>query len=357
MPEHRATSGDEEIWSWPLVEGAPARTWAIVAWVSVSVWFLAFLLIFVLSNLGPQERGSPLETVAIVAIVVGGALTFVGFPAMFRQAHREIATGYSTVWWAWVRGSTPLVNPRTRRIEGGSTDRFDPAAARARAPWSSSAVSASSRPTPPVGPRLNHARTIARSSALASTVLAVFAIVARVQSGATTVHDTLTTGAIVLGGFLVAFLAAAFIFRAVQANRLAKVSRVTTGIILACYITPQVRASQDRLGLRKGVIPQIPVLVFDADGFSLWRASGTPKPVVTIGRRDVISLDATRVFSGRSSTPGLEVDVIPPDERVPFIMEFTIFDPSRMLAAANEEKIAALITSITELWSNARANS
>jgi hypothetical protein len=38
-------------------------------------------------------------------------------------------------------------------------------------------------------------------------------------------------------------------------------------------------------------------------------------------------------------------------------MEFTIFDPSRMLVAANEEKIAALITSITELWSNARANS
>ena len=148
-----------------------------------------------------------------------------------------------------------------------------------------------------------------------------------------------------------ATIAAAFVFRAVQANHLSKVSRLATGIIIACHSTPEVRASEERLGLRKGVIPRTPVLVFDADGLSIWRASGIPRPGVTITRRDVISLNATRVFSGRTSTPGLEVQVIPPNERFPFIMEFTVFDPSRILAAATEEKIGALITSITAVWS------
>ena len=151
---------------------------------------------------------------------------------------------------------------------------------------------------------------------------------------------------------LVATIAAAFVFRAAQADHLSKVSQVATGIIVAGYSTPQVRASQERLGLPRGVIPRIPVLVFDAEGLSIWRASGVPRPVVTISRRDVMSLDTTTIFSGRVSTPGLEVQVIPPDERLPFIMEFTVFDPTRMLAAANEAKLRALIQSITDLWSH-----
>jgi hypothetical protein len=355
VPEHRSTPGDEEVWAWPLVNGTPARTWAVVAWVSVSVWFLAFLLALVLAFLGPQGTRSSLETVAIVGFAVGGVLTFVGFPLMFRQAHREIASGYSTIGWGWIRGSTPLVNPRSRSIEGGTTDRFDAAVARAHAPWSSSAVGASPSPTPPTAPRLNHARAILRSSAIASTVLAGFAILARTRHGTPSVLDTLITGAIVLGGLLVVTLAAAFILRAAQATQLAKVSQLATGIIVSCYSTPQVRASQERLGLRNGVIPRTPVLVFDADGFSIWRASGVPRPVVTIARRDVISLDTTTIYSGRNSTPGLKVRVIPPDERLPFIMEFTLFDPSRMLAAANEEKIGTLITSITDAWCSAAA--
>ena len=355
MPEHRSTSAEQKVWVEPFVDGAPARTWSAVAWVSVCVWFSAALLAIVLAFLGPPGTRSPLETVAIVGFIVGGALTLVGFPAMFRQAHREIAAGYSTIVGFWVRGSTPLVNPRTKRIEGGSTDRFDAAAARARAPWAS-AVDHVAQPlapaTPLTGPRLNHARIITRSTAIASTLLAAVAIWARSLGRAPSAPDNLITGAIILGGLLVATLAAALIVRAVQANRLLKVSQVTTGIVVSCYATAQLRASGERLGLRKGAIPRIPVLVFDGDGLSIWRASGVPRPVITITRRDVLRLDATRIFSGRSSAPGLEVDVIPPDERLPFIMEFTIFDPSRMLATADEQKIEALIRSITAAWSH-----
>jgi hypothetical protein len=289
------------------------------------------LLAFVLAFLGPAWTSSALETVAIVGFIVGGVLTFLAFPVMFRQAHREIAAGYSTIVGSRVRGSTPLVNPRTRRIEGGSTDRFDAATARARVPWASSADRGSQPPSPGTsltGPQLNYARTIARNSAIASTVLAVMAIWARSRNGTPSVPDTLITGGIVLGGLLALTLVASFIFRGIQASRLSKVSRLTTGIILACYIAPQARASQERLGLRRGLIPRIPVLVFDGDGFSIWSTSGDPRPVVTIARRDVLALDPTWVFSGRT------------------------FDPSRMLAAANEQKIEALITSITAAWIN-----
>jgi hypothetical protein len=327
----------------------------VVAWVSVCVWLLAALLAILLAFRGPPWTSSPLETVAIVGFIVGGALAIFGFPAMFRQAHREIAAGYSTVIGSWVRGSTPLVNRRTRRIEGGSTDRFDAVAARARAPWASPADRGSQPPTARtslVGPQLNFVRTITRSTAISSTVLAAMAIWARSRNGTPSALGTLTTGGIVLGGLLVVTLTAAFIVRAIQASQSSEVSRLADGIVLACYITPQARASQERLGLRKGLIPRFPVLVFDGDGFSIWSTSGIPRPVITITRRDVLSLDATRVFSGWTSAPGLEIDVVPPDERLPFVMEFTIFDPSRMLTAANEQKIDALIASITAVWSH-----
>jgi hypothetical protein len=346
---------DEGIWEAPLVGGTPASSLVILAAVSMSVGFAAALLAVVLNFVAPRLMdfwgGSPTAVVVVVFFVVGGVMAGFGFPALFRQANREIAAGYTTLKWSSLRGSVPLVNPRTRRIERVGPPRFDATAARARAPWSSAAASQSkSVPLPPT-PRLSRAAARARWAAIAGIVLFAIAIWARVQDGSVSGVGTLLIGAIVIGVLLVALISAALVFRALLAGRLSKVSQVETGIIAACYCAPQTLASSERLGVARGVIPRVAVLVFDTEGFSIWRASGVPTPTVSVTRHDVISLDTTIITSGRTSTTGLEVTVIPPDERWPFLMKFTVFDPSRILAAADEEKLDVLIRSVTDMWS------
>jgi len=181
-------------------------------------------------------------------------------------------------------------------------------------------------------------------------MLFALAIWARQENGSVSGAATLMIGAVVIGALFVAVLLALFAFRALQASRLSKVSQVASGIIIAGVTAPQVLASSDRLGVRRGAIPRAAVLVFDSEGLSIWQGSGVPRPVVSISRHDVISLDTATITSGRTSTIGLEVTIIPPDERWPFIMKFTVFDPSRILAAANEEKLEVLIKSITDAW-------
>ena len=359
MPSHRS-SVDGGIWEAPLVDGAPASTWVILATVSLAVGFAAAVLALVLDIVAPQLMnvwaGSPVAVIDSVCFVAGAVLAAFGFPALFRQANRETAAGYTTLNWSSFRGSVPLVNARTRRIEGGAASRFDPAAARAGTPWSSTAGSQPKPPQLSFVPRLAAARARARAgargrwAAIAGIMLFALAIWARQENGSVSGAATLMIGAVVIGALFVAVLLALFAFRALQASRLSKVSQVASGIIIAGVTAPQVLASSDRLGVRRGAIPRAAVLVFDSEGLSIWQGSGVPRPVVSISRHDVISLDTATITSGRTSTIGLEVTIIPPDERWPFIMKFTVFDPSRILAAANEEKLEVLIKSITDAW-------
>ena len=174
-------------------------------------------------------------------------------------------------------------------------------------------------------------------------MLFALAIWARVEYGSASGAGTLLIGVVVIGGLFVAVFVALFVFRALQASRLSRVSQVASGIIIACVTVPQVLASSERLGVGRGVIPRAAVLVFDSEGLSIWRGPGVPRPVVSISRHDVIALDAATITSGRLATIGLEVTINPSDERWPFIMDFTVFDPTRILTAANEENIEALI--------------
>lgn len=355
MPSHRS-SVDGGLWEAPLVDGAPASTWAILASVFLAVGFAAAVLALVLDIVAPQLMnvwaGSPVAVIDSVCFVVGAVVAGFGFPALFRQANRETAAGYTTLSWSSLRGSVPLVNARTRRIEGGAASRFDPEAARAGTPWSSTAGSKPQRPQPSSVPPLAVAKARVRWAAIAGIVLFTLAIWARVENGSVSGAATLTIGVFVIGALFVAVLVALFAFRALQARRLSKVSQVASGIIIAGVTAPQVLASSDRLGVPRGAIPRAAVLVFDSEGLSIWRGSGVPRPVVSISRHDVISLDTTTITSGRITTIGLEVIIIPPDERWPFIMKFTVFDPSRVLASADEEEIMALITSISNQWSS-----
>jgi hypothetical protein len=349
VPNHRS-SVDGGIWEAPLVDGAPASTWVILVSVSLTVGFAAAVLAFVLDIVAPQLMnvwaGSPVAVIDAVCFVAGAVLAGFGFPALFRQANRETAAGYTTLNWSSFRGSVPLVNARTRRIEGGAASRFDPAAARAGTPWSSSAGSQPQPPQLSSVPRLAAARARGRWPAIGGIVLFALAIWARVENGSVSGAGTLMIGAVVTGALFVAVLVAVLV------NRLSKVSQVASGIIIAGVTVPQVLASSDRLGVPRGVIPRAAVLVFDSEGLSIWQGSGVPRPVVSISRHDVISLETATITSGRTSTIGLEITIIPPDERWPFIMKFTVFDPARILAAADEEEILALITSIIKAWSN-----
>ena len=63
--------------------------------------------------------------------------------------------------------------------------------------------------------------------------------------------------------------------------------------------------------------------------FTLWRGSGVPRPVVTVRYADVLAIKATTVRYGRTLALGLEVSVMPPDERWPLDFDFFIFDESR----------------------------
>ena len=136
VPGHRSFV-DRGIWEAPLVDGAPTSTWVIPATVSLAFGFAAAVLALVLDIVAPQVMnvwaGSPVAMVDSVCFVVGAVLTGFGFTALFRWANREIAAGYITLSCSSFRCRVPLVNARTRRIEGGAASRFDPAAARARA--------------------------------------------------------------------------------------------------------------------------------------------------------------------------------------------------------------------------------
>jgi hypothetical protein len=357
VPDHRASSVERRFWEHPLVDGAPARHWAVLAWGSLCCWLAAATLFVVLNFVAPQlmDVQSTVAVILEVVFVVGGVAAFVGFWRMFRQLDREITAGYTTLNWNSLSGFVPVVNPRTRLIRRGTTSRFDAVAARARAPWSSGGGIGAKCPPLSSNPQPSRSIAGARGAAIASTVLAVLAIWARAENGSVPVADTLSTGVVVIGAMVAAFLVTAFILRAVQTSRLAKVSRLASGIVVACYSTPEVRASSDRLGIGKGVIPWAPVLVFGSAGLVIWDGSGVPHPVVTISRNDITSLETTTIKSGRTWTIGLEVTVVPPDERWPFRMDFTVFDPSRLLAAANQQRLGGLIRSITDAWCSAQA--
>lgn len=102
-------------------------------------------------------------------------------------------------------------------------------------------------------------------------MLFALAIWARVEYGSASGAGTLLIGVVVIGGLFVAVFVALFVFRALQASRLSRVSQVASGIIIACVTVPQVLASSERLGVGRGVIPRAAVLVFDSEGLSIWR--------------------------------------------------------------------------------------
>jgi hypothetical protein len=213
-PSHRSSGVDGGTWEAPLVDGAPASTWAILASVSLSVGLAAAVLAFILDLVAPQSMnlwaGSPVAVIDSVSLVTSAVLAGFGFPAIFRQANRETAAGYTTLNWSSFRGSVPLVNARTRRIEGGAASRFDPAAARAGTPWSSTAASQPKPPQSSSVPRLAAARARARARWAAIGGIAFFplAIWARVENGSVSGAATLMIGAVVIGALFVAVFVA-----------------------------------------------------------------------------------------------------------------------------------------------------
>ncbi|GAA4149981.1 hypothetical protein [Leifsonia shinshuensis] len=325
----------------------------LLASVAFVIW-LADMTAAVVSNfIAPQlmdvRTGSPAAVTAIVVFVVSGVSAWVAFHFLFRQANREGSLGYTTLTWNSLRGSVPRVNPYTRRIERLGPPRFDADAARARTPWSSHGEAHPSNIAPET-PSFGRIERRVRWFGIAATALMAVAIVARVQGGGVSASTTLFLGPIVLALLFAAVVATVIIIVFVQATRLARVSRVASGIILSAFSTLDTRAATERLNLAAGTIPWLAVLVFDEDGFSIWRGSREPRPVWNVSRSDVIGLDTTLIVNGRTSNTGLEVAVIPPDERWPLLLDFTISDPSRRFAATNERKLNAITESICALW-------
>jgi hypothetical protein len=329
----------------------------MLASVGVTIWALAAVLLVVLNFAAPQlndvRTGSPIAIIAAASFVVGAIATLTGFPLTYRQADRERLAGYTTMRWRSYRW-LPVVNPRTLVIEHGQFTQWDPTTARARTPWATTpSVKVAQAPWVPL-PLSAPSRASIVVAGTVSAALSLAAAWSRVQHGAVSTSDNLFIGAVVTGSLLVATFAFALVLRAVQSNRLATISGLTSGIIVACFSAPEIRGSAERLGLEKRSIPRIPVLVFDQDGFTIWRASGVPAPLVSFPRRDVLDVGTFTIVSGRAFSPGMEITVVPPDERWPFLMTFTVFDPTRIFATASNGRIQAIANSVTELWTGNR---
>lgn len=356
MPSHRSSVVDNASWDAPLISGAPARTWNVLAYSSFAVTFMSFAAAFLLNVVAPQMiakwMGAP-----VLAVF---AFTFVAFRNMFRQMWRENSAGYTTLSRGSLRGSVPVVNPRTRQIHRHGAAVFDPVVARARAPWSARGadqsphefLSAPSRGDfPPTSPP-TRVRGQVRWVPIAGIVLMGLGLVARVQSGTISASQSLVIGFWVFVTLLGITLPCAAAYRYVAARRLSKVTRVTSGTALCAISTPETRVAFERVNVAAGVVPMVSVLVFDVEGFSLWRGSGVPHPVVTVRYVDVLAIKATTVSYGRTFAKGLEVSVMPPDERWPVDFDFIIFDESRLFAALNEKKLVPMVDSITRMWTS-----
>lgn len=334
-----------------MIGGVPARTLTRLAYTSATLCLAAAISAVLLNLVAPEfidvRKGSPVALVDIAVFVAGGLAAGLAFRSLFRQANREISAGYTTLTWRSLRGSVPVVNPHTRAIERHGAPKFDPVAARAGVPWSTrsggDALSGFS-----AAPSFGRAIRRARWLGVAGTCLIALALVARVQVGAVSSATVITIGVVVVALLLVVVLASAIVLRLMQTDRLSRVSRVASGIIVAAISTPDARATSERLNIAEGAIPRVAVLVFDAHGFSIWR--GASAPVLTVSRLDVLALSTTTIRSGRTLTEGLEIAVIPPDERWPVLLDFTVFDPSRPVAAADKEVLTSLVDSITRVW-------
>lgn len=352
MANHRSSGIDGATWDAPLIDGAPARTLVVPAYAALTIGFAAAATMFLLNIVAPDlinvRRGSPVAIVVLVVFFGSEVSAWVLFGTLFRQWNREVSAGYTTMTWRSVRGLIPVVNPRTRLIEHRGPE-FDPIVARARVPWSTQSGDQRPSTIPSSSPFSRHTKR-ARWAGIAGIVLMGLAIFARVQAGTISSATSLYIGAVVTLVLVLGVLVGAVILRFVLADRLSKVHQVAAGIMVGAISTPDTRASSDRLNVPAGALPMVAVLVFDEDNFTIWNGSGSPRPVISVHCSNVLSLETTTIVSGRTITPGLRIAVIPPDERWPLLLDFTIFDPSRLFAAADEEKLTSIIHSITEVW-------
>ena len=343
-------------WDAPLISGAPARTWNVLAYSALAVTLVSFAGAFLLNIVAPQLiakwMGAP-----FLAVI---AFTFVAFRNMFRQMWRENSAGYTTLSRGLLRGSVPVVDPRTRQMQRHGAGVFDPVAARARAPWSArdadrsphEFLSTPSRGELPPTSSPTRVKGQARWAPIGGIIVMGLALVARVQSGTISASHSLVIGFWVFVSLLGITLPCLAVYRYVAARRLSKVTRVASGTVLCAIGTAETRVAFERLDVTAGVVPVVSVLVFDAEGFTLWRGSGVPRPVVTVRSVDVLAIKATTVRYGRMSGKGLEVSVMPPDERWPVDFDFFIFDESRLFAAVKENKLVPIVDSITRMWTS-----
>lgn len=356
MPRHLSTDVDDELWKSPLIGGVSARLARAIGYLSLSIALFAAIVAAILNFAAPRlndlSQGAPLGFVLLVAFFGGGVIAGIAFPLMFRQARREGIAGYTTLREGSLAGYVPVVNPRTRKVERSCNFTFDLAVSRSLAPWSTS-DGPPSHPEPPLPPTVTSAMRSARWLFVLSTVFIVMAQVVRVWSGETTIARTTTIAIIVTVIIFSAVFGFALVLRVLQVDRLAKVSAVASGIIVAAISSYSTLGLRKKLNLKRGAIPLVAVLVFDASGFSIWRGSKSPHQVLHIDRSDVVEIDTTIILSGRAMIPGIQVEVIAPDELSTLDLTFSVFDPSRLFIALKGEKLTSLVSSVTNQWIDA----